>query len=119
MEKEYFRNQTEFIEFDPNTNIVTTVSNNPEAGCFYYSSFKHRGPLEFEGALYQAKIATKFTAHLQTLAQSDNTQLSATDEYGRTVVSNPYQMAMRHDYTSNADEFVDAFNIVKEKILNQ
>lgn len=119
MEKEYFRNQTEFIEFDPNTNIVTTVSDNPEAGCFYYSSFKHRGALEFEGALYQAKIATKLTAQLQTLVQTGDAQISATDEYGRTIKSNPYEMAMRHDYVSTANEFANAFNIVKEKIANK
>jgi len=33
MGKEYFKTQTEYIEFDSDTNIVTTISDNPEIGC--------------------------------------------------------------------------------------
>lgn len=118
MAKEYFRTQTEFIEFDSDTNTVTTISDNPEIGCFYYSSFKHRGELEFEGALYQAKISTKLTHQLQVLAQTSDTVLTATDEYGRVQTFNPYEMSMRHDYVSTADEFQSCLNNVKQKIIN-
>lgn len=118
MAKEYFKTNTEFIEFDLDTNTVTTISDNPEIGCFYYSSFKHRGTLEFEGALYQAKIATKLTQRLKELAQTSDTRLSATDEYGRTITYNPYQMSMRHDYISTSDEFQSTLDQVKAKINN-
>jgi hypothetical protein len=119
MEKEYFRTFTEYIEFDPNTNVVTTISNNPDIGCFYYSSFKHRGTLEFEGALYQAKIAAKLTQRLDELAQTDTTtRLTATDDYGRTIEYNPYQMARRQDFVSTASEFNNTLAEVKALIAN-
>lgn len=118
MAKEYFKTQTEFIEFDSDTNTVVTISDNTISGTFYYSSFTHRGDLEFEGALYQAKISTKLTQQLQTLAQTGDTILTATDEYGRVQSFNPYQMSMRHDYVSTADEFQSCLDSVKQKIIN-
>jgi len=118
MGKEYFKTQTEYIEFDSDTNIVTTISDNPEIGCFYYSSFKHRGNLEFEGALYQQKISAKMTQQLQELAEQGNTILSATDEYGRTQNFNVHQMSMRHDYISTSSEFYSVLDQVRGKINN-
>ncbi len=117
MEKEYFRTLTEFIEFDPNTNTVTTISNQPNIGVFYYSSFTHRGTLEFEGALYQAKIAAKLTQHLiQT--ENEVSTITATDQYGQTHEFNPNQMSRRNDFVSNADEFNTTLADVKALIAN-
>lgn len=118
MAKEYFKTQTEYIQFDSDTRTVITVSDNPEIGAFYYSSFQHRGDLEFEGALFQAKIAAKLTQRVEELAQTDTTIITATDEYGRTQEFNPYQMARRNDYISTAAEFENAIQNVKEKINN-
>ncbi len=117
MEKEYFRTLTEFVEFDPNTNTVTTISNQPNIGVFYYSSFTHRGTLEFEGALYQAKIATKLTQQLiQTEASAPT--LTAADQYGQVHEFNPHQMSRRNDFVSNADEFNNTLAEVKALINN-